>query len=305
MKALEESAEPVHEYEEYNGSADIPEESIPSITQQWTPAPTPAVSAPASNLPVEMFAELEPPAQPAQDEVAQSGLTVQQVRERWGVVQQRVKQKNRQTAAMLNHYTVVGVENTGEEAVVMIQAAEVFYKMLNQGERPKHVEWGLSMEFQQKCRVRLLHSDESVPTPPSGPANAGHPGNPGNNGGGSTVSNPPPRAQQQSALVESAPVEAPVIPAPPAPLIAPAPPPARQKPVAQEDTSGQRHITQTADKGPISPLPLARKNVVRENSNAVSAAAAQAMLEQKAKNHPVVQEIMRTFTVKNVQVNPK
>jgi hypothetical protein len=75
--------------------------------------------------------------------------------------------------------------------------------------------------------------------------------------------------------------------------------------VLQEDTDGQKHITQTVDEGPISTVPLARKNVLRENSNAVSAAAAQEMLEQKAKNHPVVQEIMRTFTVKNVQVNPK
>ncbi|HCP75621.1 MAG TPA: hypothetical protein DIU08_13410, partial [Ktedonobacter sp.] len=50
-------------------------------------------------------------------------LTLQQVREAWDNVKKRVRPKNPKTAAMLNSFTVIGVEGTVEEAIVVIQAA--------------------------------------------------------------------------------------------------------------------------------------------------------------------------------------
>src|SRR5438874_1584325 len=49
-------------------------------------------------------------------------LTLEQVKDAWENVKKRVRPKNPKTAAMLNSFTVVGVEGTAEEAVVVIQA---------------------------------------------------------------------------------------------------------------------------------------------------------------------------------------
>ena len=51
----------------------------------------------------------------------------------------------------------------------------------------------------------------------------------------------------------------------------------------------------------LSPPSLARKDVVRENKEEVS----QETLEQKVRRDPVVQEIMRTFTARIVDIHPK
>ena len=84
-------------------------------------------------------------------------LTLQQVREAWDNVKKRVRPKNPKTAAMLNSFTVIGVEGTLEETVVVIQAAyELHHKYVQEGDRAKDVDWALSTEFKQKCRVRLL-----------------------------------------------------------------------------------------------------------------------------------------------------
>ena len=58
---------------------------------------------------------------------------------------------------MLNSFTVVGVEGTAEETTIVIQAAyELHYTYVQEGERSKDVDWALSTQFRQKCRVRLL-----------------------------------------------------------------------------------------------------------------------------------------------------
>ncbi|SRR6266567_5002376 len=84
-------------------------------------------------------------------------LTLQQVKDAWENVKKRVRPKNPQTAAMLNSFSVVAVENTAEEAIIVIQAAyELHHKYVQQGDRSKYVDWAFSTEFRQKCRVRLL-----------------------------------------------------------------------------------------------------------------------------------------------------
>src|SRR6266566_2250996 len=84
-------------------------------------------------------------------------LTLEQVKDAWDNVKKRVRPKNPKTAAMLNSFTVIGVEGTLDETVVVIQAAyELHHKYVQEGERAKDVDWALSTEFKQKCRVRLL-----------------------------------------------------------------------------------------------------------------------------------------------------
>ena len=94
-------------------------------------------------------------------------LTLQEVKDAWENVKKRVRPKNPKTAAMLNSFSVVGVEGTAEEVVVIIQAAyELHHKYVQEGERSKDVDWGLTTEFRQKCRVRLLAPGQPVPASP-------------------------------------------------------------------------------------------------------------------------------------------
>jgi DNA polymerase-3 subunit gamma/tau len=93
-------------------------------------------------------------------------LTLQEVREKWDNVKKRVRPKNPKTAAMLNSFTVVGVEGTPQEVVVVIQAAyDLHHKYVQEGDRAKDVDWALSTEFKQQCRVRLLAPGTTLPSP--------------------------------------------------------------------------------------------------------------------------------------------
>lgn len=237
-------------------------------------------------------AEQDAPVEQQEDAGGQPGLTMQEVKERWETVKSRIKQKNKQTAPMLNYFTIVGVEAAEGETVVLIEAAnDTFFKMLSQGDRAKHVDWALSLEFGQPCRVRLLRTGERpVSAPPvQKPAPAARPKSHSNTGDQATAPKPTTQAKSAEPATEPA--------------------PAKPKPVT-DGTNGRKNNPSASSAQATSSAqqrlaPLARSNVVRENSNTVSAAAAQEMLEQKAKSNPVVQEVMRTFTVKNIQVNPK
>ncbi len=269
-KAPEERVPALDEYEPYDYSAE-PSDASPVVHQTGTEQ-VPASAALDESQPVEVAAEQEE----VQDG-GQPGLTVQEVRERWETIKARVKQKNKQTSPMLNYFTVVGVEAGEGETVVLIEAAnETFFKMLSQSDRAKHVDWALSLEFGQPCRVRLLRTGER----PTVSAPAAQPKSSGNNGSGQPGTTRP-TAQLQSAAA-----------------------PEKQKP-ASGRTSGRKDSPSAHADSTAQERALARSNVVRENSNTLSAVAAQELLEQKAKSHPVVQEVMRTFTVKNIQVNPK
>jgi DNA polymerase-3 subunit gamma/tau len=272
VKAPEERVPSVDEYETYNYSADTSSVDHRSATANGDVADSQSETA----------AEREAPVEEQGGAGGQPGLTVQEVRERWETVKARVKQKNKQTSPMLNYFTVVGLEVAEGETIILIEAAnETFFKMLSQGDRAKHVDWALSLEFGQPCRVRLLRAGERPPaSPPAAQLKSS-----GNTGGGQPGMIKP-TAQPQSAVV-----------------------PEKQKP-ASDGTNGRKNSpsassAQAASTAQERAAPLARSNMVRENSNTLSAVAAQEMLEQKAKSHPVVQEVVRTFTVKNIQVNPK
>ncbi len=86
-------------------------------------------------------------------------LSVQQVKDAWENVRRRTKQKSKSglTAAYLGHYKVIGIEGTAERPTVVIQATkQVHYDYVKANDRYKSLEWALTTEFGQQCRVRLI-----------------------------------------------------------------------------------------------------------------------------------------------------
>ncbi len=212
-------------------------------------------------------------------------LTLQQVKDAWENVKKRVRPKNPKTAAMLNSFTVVGVEGTAEEAVVVIQAAyELHHKYVQEGERSKDVDWAISTEFRQKCRVRLLAPGQPVPVSPAYGSDS-HP-----------ASTAMQVAPQQSAQLDR-PASTPPVPA-------------RSRHMEREGTSDlvqAQEPTASVVHTPAedSSSPVVKNSVVRENTTIESSTSSPEALRQKVSSDPVVQEVMKTFTAKIVDIRTK
>jgi len=203
-------------------------------------------------------------------------LTLQQVREAWDNVKKRVRPKNPKTAAMLNSFTVIGIEGTLEETVVVIQAAyELHYKYVQEGDRAKDVDWALSTEFKQKCRVRLLAPGALPPSSlifESGSFSLN-----------TAVKETPPR----SAHLER----------PAADSLPRLPEPEAEVEFQQESPATNGHAS-AVEQSPA----VAKKNIVSENS---SMGLSPEAVREKASSDPVVQEVMRTFSAKIVDIRLK
>jgi len=93
-------------------------------------------------------------------------LTLEQVKSAWERVKKRVKGRNNtgpKTAAYLKDYSIVGVESEADITVVIIQAAHTLhYKYMHENNYSAGVEWALGVEFDQKCRVRLLPPGQPI-----------------------------------------------------------------------------------------------------------------------------------------------
>ena len=204
-------------------------------------------------------------------------LTLEQVQDTWENVKKRIKQKNNQTAAMLNYYTVVGIDESVEPFLVVIRAKnKVFYEHMQQGDRVKYVEWGLGMEFGRKFRVQLLLPEQAVPPPPvSRAANIA-----------------PSAAPQQSAHREH-----------PASIQQAT----NAQPEAKVTGNGANgHVNVTDPLAEVNqPLSIVKKNILRENTTTVTESLPFETIKQKASADPVVQEVIRTFTAKIVDIRPK
>ena len=87
-----------------------------------------------------------------------SPLTVEDVKEAWRAVTMRTRQKSSGTlAAMLNLSTIIDVEGTATQPVVVIQTQkQAHYKYVKEEERYKVLEWSLTIEIGRECRVRLV-----------------------------------------------------------------------------------------------------------------------------------------------------
>jgi len=203
-----------------------------------------------------------------------SSLTVEQVKEKWERVKRRVRGRNQtgpKTAAYLNDYTVVGMENASNAAIVFLQAAHTLhYEYMQKGEYYADVEWALTLELNEQCRVRLLAPGQPVP-----------------------VTSTPINGSQPAPVVLQ-----------PIPLNQPVP-----KPIDQAPKAEAAHHASNNDNGsqsvPVTAVPVAKKNIVRENTTTEPLRPSTEILKQRASNDPVVQAVMRTFTAEIKDIRPK
>jgi len=245
-------------------------------------------------------------------------LTVSQVKEKWEYVKRRVKTKKDGAivAALLNDYTVVLIEGSSTQPVVVIKAlADFHFKAIQKSEeRQKLIEWALKIELGQECRVRLLSPTQSVPlpsiTPPSLPRNP-------ENGNGSVP--PPPSSSPRNSGGGSATLTMPQVAST---LMAPS----LERPLSVQPPVSSRsdELLLSATQGPTASVfsspppgsvsPLARTESVRENSKATSSSpdgktrsgeTRQAQIEKKAKADPVVQETLRVFKAQVKEIHLK
>jgi DNA polymerase-3 subunit gamma/tau len=209
-----------------------------------------------------------------QDSSNSPSLTLQQVKAAWENVKRRVKSKYKMTGAMLDHYTIIHVEGTAEQAVIIIQtSSEPLYKNMLQGDRVSQVEWGLGLELGQKCRVRLVPPGQSLPASPS------------RDSATYSAHAATPAAPQQSAHLERSPS------------------PAKQVEQEVVDSGMQEPPTSSHTSNGVSAQPpVARTNFVRENT---IIEPPQETLEQRVRRDPIVQEAMRIFSVDRLEVRPK
>jgi DNA polymerase-3 subunit gamma/tau len=202
-------------------------------------------------------------------------LTAQQVRSVWENVIKRTRQKSSGTlAAMLRLYQILDVEGNGDQPIVVIQSEkQAHYKYVKEEDRYKILEWALTIEFGLECRVRLVPPGQSVPLPPvSDPMSY-------------SSSAAPAIASQQSAYLER-----PVSPSYLSEEISDA-----QKPLSRMSQS--LYEINSSDE-----ISLARTGSVKENTSVVQP---HETIEQKVRRDPVVQEVIKTFTARIVDVRPK
>ena len=223
--------------------------------------------------------KVESQAIPAQSDGSKPPLTVQQVNDAWENVRKRTKQKSKSglMAAYLGYFKVIGVEGTTEQPIVVIQAAkQVHYEYVKTNDRFKDLEWALTLEFgPPEYHVRLVPPGQPLPSVPI-PDTATY-----------STSTAPAIAPQQSAYRER-----PVTPPNPPEEISGA---GMQKPTAPLDQPAYEN-------SPSDAATLARMNIVRENTKVASH---EDTIEQKASHDPVVQEVMKTFSARIVEVHPK
>jgi hypothetical protein len=227
----------------------------------------------------------------------QPSLSLEQVKNAWDRVKKRVKGRNQagpSTSAYLNDYAVVELESAKDGDVVVIQAAhKLHYEYMRKSDRCADVEWALSLEFNQKCHVRLLAPGDPVLNAFSSSAMSKTM---------SAVSTQPvhrePSAAQPSQPPKAANVEQEVE--------------ARQVEIRKEASPAQPSAYGAPVGEDASPA-VVKKTVVRENTISESARQSSEQLQeqppeviaQKASHDPVVQEVMRTFGAKIVDIRPK
>jgi len=237
-------------------------------------------------------------------------ITVAEIKDKWENIKKRIKTKKDGSliAAILNDYTIVGVEGTHVLPIVLLKASAKFhYDTLQKGDRHKVIEWGLKIELEQECQVRLLPPGQTpgslgLPTPLPPRDMDGRAANSG------ILTSP-----QQSAYRERA--------TPSAPAPTPRKSSSQEQAGKQELTNGVSASSASAQNTVSS---LARTHVVRENTTSDIAAPVentihahntameeesygtrQEVLEKKAKTDPVVQEVIRMFKANIKEVGPK
>jgi len=249
----------------------------PLEEEEYIPEPLPAPGKPAAKDIAPSRADGAVPL--AEDEVGDAlvpSLTVQQVKDAWDRVKKRTNQRNGLAAATLTQCKVIAIEGTDKEPIVVLHFAnEAHYKIVN--DRSKDVEWALTTEFGQNCRVRLLPPGQPLPGASSREA-----------------SQRPARANSTIALQKAARVERPAGPPPEQPE--------RVEQEAQVRQMQEEQVSYGGSTGPAHSSPLATLSEVSEN---ITRTSFQETIEQKARQDPVVQEVVRTFMARIRDVRPK
>lgn len=271
-----------------------------------TPAPAPATAradAPAQVRPAPAQPAASQPAasrlpdaneQPGQPTETPTALTVQQIARAWENVRKRTKQKSKSgmLAGYLAYFNVVRVEGTPGEPVVVIQTERLNHlKYVKDEQRYKDLEWALQMEFNlQSCKVHLVLANDA--------ADAAEP--------------PGPTMLHTSSATSEGVMELPTFYEPPSDNSMQqehAPREEYTSPDAQKpsdiyslatDAPGTIDDTRTTGTAESS-----RKHILKEHRPVAGAGAKPEALEHKARRDPVVQEIMRTFAAKIVDIHPK
>lgn len=210
-----------------------------------------------------------------QDNGDKPGLTVQQVKSAWENVMKRTRQKSSGTlAAMLRLYTILDVEGTAEQPVVVIQSEkQAHYKYVKEEERYKILEWALTIEFGLECRVRLIPPGQSM-SPPQTSDSMSY----------STTATPA-VTPQQSAFLER--------------QVSPS---YLDEEISNVQKPPSRVNQPLYDTGPSDENPLAKTGNVEEN---ISAAQSREAIEENVRHDPVVQEVIKTFAAKIADIRPK
>jgi DNA polymerase-3 subunit gamma/tau len=247
---------------------------FPGRSEARLPQPSHAQKSPLSEHKEEK-AQVQP--SPVQSDGEKPALTVQQVNDAWEKVVKRTRQKTPSgtMAAMLRLYKIIDVEGTAEQPIVVIQSEkQAHYKYVKDEDRYKILEWALEMEFSLPCQVRLIPPGQPLPAAPRSDSAI------------YATSAAPPIAPQEPAHLER-----PVTPLPNPPEEIPGA--GMQTPTSQVAQPGYEDTGAAA---------LARMNIVRENT---SVASHEDTIEQKVRRDPVVQEVMKTFSARIVEVHPK
>jgi hypothetical protein len=215
-----------------------------------------------------------PDPQPRSDD-GQPVLTVQQVSDAWENVIKRTRQKTSPAMlSMLRPCKIIGVERRSGQTVVVVQFdKEGHYNYLKANERYKFLEWALTTEFQIPCVVRLVPPGQSVLLPSvADPVSY-------------STSVAPAIAPQQSAFLER-----PVSPLSP----------------IEHTTGAQNSLSRISQTVYEDSLPdaasLTGTGFVKEN---ISVVEPQDTIEQKVHRDPVVQEVIKTFSARIIEVRPK
>ncbi|MDQ2713461.1 MAG: DNA polymerase III subunit gamma/tau [Chloroflexota bacterium] len=225
-------------------------------------------------------------AETAQENQAPPTLTLEEAKKGWDNVKRRVRQKDAKLQAWLNGCTIIAIEGTAESPLVVMQASSgMHYENVNKGERYQVIEWALALEFNQKCRARVVPpeqvlsmSNSRMPvSDPASPYAAIAPRQQAARRGRSN-SQPSPAPSPDPEPVEKA---AEVILRPQPPEL----PPATH---SHEDDSP----------------PLARTKVVRENIIEPPRSSWEPV-EQYAQRNQVVQAVVKTFGAHISDIQPK
>ncbi len=276
------------------------------------PATEIAVSLPAapSHSGIEVEANKEAVAVSAAEENV-PGLTLQQILASWERVKKRVRVQREggsKVAGMLSDYEILGVEGNSQTAIVLLQAKHDFsHKFVHDQDRYRLVERALTSEFNQPCEVRLIPAGQPISNIPK-----------------PTLITTKLNSSPEEQISSRTPVYEPEPDLPPRALPPRPKPPKIEEEEEEEDPlaalqpdppeqnrSRSAPIAQdlVADRRPDLSPTLARKPDLRDNTGTLKSEIALVVkrenLDEKVRQNPVVQEVVRMFSAKIVNVNQK